>query len=148
VISSGYPYSLCRSNSLNSYLLPLWILVTPYLITSICYQPNCPHLAVGCQSPRTPIEQQLVAIWSQVLDLEDVGIDDPFLDLDGDSLQAMRIATRVEQDLSVQIPAHLLLQTPTVRETATRVIQTQMDRMDPTALADLLAEVEGTMGDG
>ena len=41
--------------------------------------------------PRTPIEEVLAAIWTQVLDLERVGIYDNFFAIGGDSIRAIQI---------------------------------------------------------
>ena len=38
--------------------------------------------------PRTPFEERLAALWSEVLQLDHVGIHDHFLELGGDSLRA------------------------------------------------------------
>src|SRR6185503_596992 len=59
--------------------------------------PSRPALATPLTPPRTPIEERLVVIWCDVLGVEPVGVDDPFLDLGGDSVRAMRIASRVQE---------------------------------------------------
>ena len=46
------------------------------------------------RAPENDIEAALVAIWTDVLRQDGIGIDDPFLDLGGDSLQAMQIVAR------------------------------------------------------
>ncbi len=45
----------------------------------------------------TPAEKQLVAIWSQVLDTDDIDLSDNFFDLGGTSLQAMQVIERLER---------------------------------------------------
>ncbi|MFF2046165.1 amino acid adenylation domain-containing protein, partial [Kitasatospora sp. NPDC058170] len=42
-------------------------------------------------APRTPVEERLAAIWSDVLGLPRIGIEDNFFDLGGDSLRAVRL---------------------------------------------------------
>ncbi|MEA5603241.1 non-ribosomal peptide synthetase [Nostoc sp. UHCC 0252] len=42
-------------------------------------------------APRTPIEEVLAAIWTQVLDMERVGIYDNFFAIGGDSIRAIQI---------------------------------------------------------
>ncbi|WP_229854905.1 non-ribosomal peptide synthetase, partial [Streptomyces filipinensis] len=42
-------------------------------------------------APRTPVEERLTAIWSDVLGLEQVGVEDGFFDLGGDSIRAVRL---------------------------------------------------------
>jgi amino acid adenylation domain-containing protein len=46
-------------------------------------------------APRTEIESILASIWTEVLDLDSVGVHDNFLDLGGRSLDAMRIVSRI-----------------------------------------------------
>lgn len=63
--------------------------------------------------PRNALETELVAIWEEVLGVDQLGIDDDFLSLGGDSLDAARIAARVAARFNVEVPtsAPLLLET-------------------------------------
>ncbi|MEU1799644.1 amino acid adenylation domain-containing protein [Streptomyces sp. NPDC019937] len=45
-------------------------------------------------APANPAERALAAVWSEVLDVERVGVDDDFFDLGGDSITSVRLATR------------------------------------------------------
>lgn len=45
-------------------------------------------------APQTPSEKKLAQIWSQVLGIEQIGINDNFFELGGDSLSAMQIVLR------------------------------------------------------
>jgi len=81
-----------------------------------------PQLAVDYRAPVTPIEQKVVAIWSQVLGLIEIGIDDSFLDVGGDSLKAMRIATRIQDEFGVEIPLAEFVAASTVAEMALAVM--------------------------
>ncbi|MFF9900499.1 amino acid adenylation domain-containing protein [Streptomyces longispororuber] len=61
--------------------------------------------AVGGLAPRNPLEQQLVVIWSDVLGLETVGVEDSFFDLGGDSIRAVSLVGAVRAagyDVSVR----------------------------------------------
>jgi syringomycin synthetase protein SyrE len=64
--------------------------------------------------PRSALETKLVALWSDVLGIDTVGIDDDFLALGGDSLGAVQIANRVVRDFGVEVPLAALLAKPTV----------------------------------
>ena len=48
-------------------------------------------------TPRNEIEQVLAKIWCDVLGLSDVGVDEAFIELGGDSLLSIRILARVHQ---------------------------------------------------
>jgi len=45
----------------------------------------------GVVRPRTPLEERIVAVWSHVLGLEQVGVLDSFFDLGGDSIRAVTL---------------------------------------------------------
>ncbi|MFH9004311.1 amino acid adenylation domain-containing protein [Streptomyces afghaniensis] len=42
-------------------------------------------------APRTPMEQRIAAVWAEVLGVEQVGADDGFFDLGGDSIRAVAL---------------------------------------------------------
>jgi amino acid adenylation domain-containing protein len=54
-------------------------------------------------APRTDREAALVRIWAEVLGVEDVGVDDSWYDLGGDSLQAVLIRNRVQDELGCEV---------------------------------------------
>ncbi len=66
--------------------------------------------------PRTPLEQEVAAIWAEVLGLPAVGIHDSFLDLGGHSLLATQIASRIGSRLGVDLPVSVLFHAATVAE--------------------------------
>src|SRR5690606_14633863 len=51
-------------------------------------------------APDTPTERALAAIWSELLEVEGVGVDDDFFDLGGHSLLATQVVARLRQELS------------------------------------------------
>ncbi|MEM7354077.1 MAG: amino acid adenylation domain-containing protein, partial [Acidobacteriota bacterium] len=65
-------------------------------------------------APRTRTEEQLAAVWSQVLGIERVGVHDDFFLLGGHSLIATRLAQRVRQTFGVELPLRRLFQSPTL----------------------------------
>lgn len=63
-------------------------------------------------APRTPNEQAVAAIWSDLLGLDRVGIHDNFLDVGGHSLVGIRVLVRIKQETGVRLEANdLTLQT-------------------------------------
>ncbi len=61
--------------------------------------------------------QQLIAdIWAEVFKLDRVEPDDDFFDLGGSSLQAAQIATRVREQLGIDIPLRIFFETSTLKE--------------------------------
>ncbi len=72
-------------------------------------------------SPRTPIEEVLAGIWTQVLGCESVSIHDNFFDLGGHSLLATQVIYRVCSTLQVELPLRRLFESPTVAGLAERI---------------------------
>jgi amino acid adenylation domain-containing protein len=101
-----------------------------------------PRLAQVFTPPRTNVEHAIARIWGDVLGLEQVGVDDEFLALGGDSLLATRIASRVEDRFQVSLPLHSLIQANTVSRMAAAIVDSRVDVVDPTEIAQLLAQVE------
>ena len=77
--------------------------------------------AAGYVAPRTALEEQLAAIWVEVMGLDRVGIHDNFFDLGGHSLLAMRVAARISMRLDVEFPAAKLFETPTIAALAAEI---------------------------
>ncbi|MGZ7104598.1 MAG: amino acid adenylation domain-containing protein, partial [Candidatus Angelobacter sp.] len=65
--------------------------------------------------PRTPTEEMVAGIWSQVLQMEKVGVEDNFFELGGHSLLATQVMSRVRSVLGVELPLRGIFESPTVR---------------------------------
>ena len=84
--------------------------------------PRCrPDLDTRYAPPRDELERWLADVWASVLDLDAVGIDDRFLDLGGDSLAAMRIASQVVATWSLDLSLAVILEAATVSHMAAAV---------------------------
>jgi acyl carrier protein len=70
------------------------------------------------RAPDTPLQQSLCAIFSSVLNVPEVGVDDSFFELGGQSLQAMRLLNRVKAEVGVAVLVNVLFDFPTVAELA------------------------------
>jgi amino acid adenylation domain-containing protein len=69
--------------------------------------------------PRTSEESRIAAIWSEILDIKDIGIDDNFFDLGGDSFKSIRAVKKIDPSLSVVA----LIKRPTIRQLAEYLCQ-------------------------
>jgi amino acid adenylation domain-containing protein len=77
--------------------------------------------AAGLATPRTPVEELLVGIWSQVLRLPSVGIHDDFFALGGHSLLATQVISRIRQVLNIELPVRILFECLTIESMARRL---------------------------
>jgi amino acid adenylation domain-containing protein len=71
--------------------------------------------------PSTPVEEALVLIWSEVLGLEKMGVEDNFFDLGGHSLLATQVISRIRERFKIDLPLRALFQAGTVTALAEQV---------------------------
>jgi amino acid adenylation domain-containing protein/non-ribosomal peptide synthase protein (TIGR01720 family) len=72
-----------------------------------------PELEGRFVAPRTPIEETIARIWTQVLGRDKVGIYDNFFELGGDSISSIQIVARLNQ-ASLQLTPKQMFEYPTV----------------------------------
>ena len=77
-----------------------------------------PELETGYVVPRNPLEEQLAAIWCEVLQLERVGVHDNFFALGGHSLLVARMVGLIDRHCRMQISIALVFRNPTIAELA------------------------------
>ncbi|MGW6724320.1 amino acid adenylation domain-containing protein [Nocardia sp. NPDC055029] len=78
------------------------------------------------RAPATPVEQIVAGTFAQVLDLDadtQLGLDDDFFALGGNSLLATQIAARLGAALDTDFPVRLLFEAPTVEALARRLAE-------------------------
>ena len=79
------------------------------------------------------VEAQLLSIWEELLERENIDLDDDFFDLGGDSLLASRITSRVERDFGAGIALQRFYEGPTVRSLAI-VVREQLEARPKTTV--------------
>jgi amino acid adenylation domain-containing protein len=75
----------------------------------------------GSRPPRTTTEKVVAELFSEVLEVGEVGADDSFFDLGGHSLLAAVLVTKLRQRLAVDVGANDLFQAPTAASLAERL---------------------------
>ncbi|URZ17242.1 non-ribosomal peptide synthetase [Clostridium felsineum] len=61
------------------------------------------NTGVKYEAPRDEVENKLVEIWEKVLGTKNIGIDDNFFEIGGDSIRAVNVASKIAQKLNVSI---------------------------------------------
>jgi amino acid adenylation domain-containing protein len=90
-------------------------------------------------APTTAQERLLVDIWQDVLRSDNVGIDDSFLDIGGDSLSALMVMVRMQKLGLPDSVAQGILQGKTIRELAGGAAPN--DKLTPQAQTNLLVNM-------
>ncbi|MFT9818492.1 amino acid adenylation domain-containing protein [Lysinibacillus sp. NPDC056185] len=67
-------------------------------------------------APRNKMEENLVEIWSEILGVKRIGINDNFFDLGGHSLNATILVGRIHKLLDVKIPIKELFKAKNIKE--------------------------------
>jgi acyl carrier protein len=99
-------------------------------------------------APRTPVEELLCAIFTEVLDLGAVagrgplGTGENFFELGGHSLLATQVIARVRQSFGVELPLRAVFEAPTAAEFAATVEAQLIEALSDAELAEQLEGLE------
>jgi amino acid adenylation domain-containing protein len=101
-----------------------------------------PTLDVAYTPPRTALEDRLSRIWSDVLEIDPVGIHDNFFELGGDSLHATKIVVQVLKELRTEIALTTLFNSPTIAQVVVEINAHHAGQAEDAEVAALLEQVE------
>jgi acyl carrier protein len=104
--------------------------------------PNVPPLAMAYLAPRTPMEERVAELCTQVLRVDRVSMLASFLELGGDSILATQFLTRVQETLNLDLSPIEFFDSPTLADLAVLLTQKQAAMIGYDELAALLAEIE------
>jgi amino acid adenylation domain-containing protein len=76
-------------------------------------------------APRTATEKQLAKIWSEVLGLQEIGVEDNFFEVGGHSLLATQVVARTNTVFHVELQVRKVFESPTLAQLALVVEQLQ-----------------------
>ena len=79
------------------------------------------RLNVPLVLPQNPTQISLISIWKDVLEIDEIGIDDDFFDLGGNSMLAIRILFKMLRLYNKRFPSDILLDSSTVRQLSSYV---------------------------
>lgn len=82
-----------------------------------------PELEKAFVAPSQAVEIELAQIWSEVLNIQLIGIKDNFFDLGGNSILAVKLFTQIEKKFGQKLPLATLLQSPTIEQLASILSQ-------------------------
>ncbi|NER51477.1 MAG: amino acid adenylation domain-containing protein, partial [Symploca sp. SIO1A3] len=67
-------------------------------------------------APRDRLEEKLAQMWSEILNINPVGVKSNFFDLGGHSLLAVNLMAKIQQHFGKQLPLSTLLTNPTIED--------------------------------
>jgi acyl carrier protein len=102
-----------------------------------------PELRNAYVAPQTGLHEVLVSVWREILGFEEIGIDDNFFDLGGDSLLATQVISRVRVVFRMELPPNSLFDAPTINQLALCLIVREAQPGLVEKTANLLRQIEG-----
>jgi amino acid adenylation domain-containing protein len=75
--------------------------------------------------PKSDLERTLTQLWQRILKAPQVGLDQNFFDLGGDSLLLVAVHSNLQKSLQTQIPVTDLFEFPTIRKLAQHLTRTE-----------------------
>ncbi|RJO72004.1 amino acid adenylation domain-containing protein [Nocardia panacis] len=82
-----------------------------------------PNLSDQYRPPTTPLERTIAEVYAEVLRCDQIGLDDDFFDLGGNSLLATRAVTRLRAATGAEIRVQWLFTDPDVAALAARIAE-------------------------
>ncbi len=95
------------------------------------------ELREGYVAPRTPLEEQLAAIWSELLGVEHASIHDDFFTSGGHSLLTVRLMMLIEQRFGKRLPLAAIFQGRTIK-----ALSEMLDRSSESSLWSMSTEAQ------
>ncbi len=77
--------------------------------------------------PRSPTEEVLAAIWSEVLNTTRVSVHDDFFELGGHSLLAIRLLAQLREECQLELSVRQLFEAPTIAGLAAKIETTRRE---------------------
>jgi len=77
-----------------------------------------PEMETDFAQPQSPVEGQVVRIWSEILGIDRIGRHDNFFELGGHSLLATQVISRIREKFRIQVQLSALFEGPTAAELA------------------------------
>lgn len=106
-----------------------------------------PLLQADKIQPHTELEKKILAIFTEVLNQDTIGIGDNFFALGGDSLTGTQVASRLNAQFSINLPNTEIFRKPTIAELAEAIEQLKdqkIDRLSPPAIVPVSRESRRT----
>lgn len=92
-------------------------------------------------APRDAVEEVIAAIWTEVLGVERVGVEDSFFALGGHSLLAARVLSTIRYLFKVDVPLNTVFESPTVASLAREVVAKEARPGQAQKIAGILKKI-------
>ena len=88
------------------------------------------ELETSYVAARNEIDEFIEGVWKDVLRLNKIGIRDNFIALGGHSLAAIRVTSRINEELGMEIPLNKVFNLPTIEEYSNYLEKIMVELLD------------------
>ena len=99
-------------------------------------------------APRTSTEERLAEIWTGLLRIEEISVNQNFFELGGHSLLATQVMSRIRQAFKIELPLRFIFELPTISSLAAKLnAGTDSKKTDIDEIALMLEDIEQLSSD-
>lgn len=116
------------SKIVPSFIIPtifIWVDAFPLTTNGKIDKKNLPppeYVRQGSEAnlrkPRTKTEKEIAKVWSEVLQIKEIGIDDNFFEMGGTSIMAVKVVAEIEKSTGKRFPLSILFEYSNVEKFA------------------------------
>lgn len=81
-------------------------------------------------APETDIEKTIAKVWCEVLGIEEIGVNDDFFELGGNSLLATQLGSRMKELFPIEVPIQVFFEGPNIRHLSEYVEKELLAKLD------------------
>ncbi len=107
-----------------------------------------PDLEENYVAPMNAMQEALTIIWSEILDMDKIGIRDSFFAIGGHSLKATQIVTRIQEMFELRIALNDIFEVKTIENLANKIsAQAVSEGVDIHTIAETIVEMSKLSGE-
>lgn len=76
------------------------------------------NFSMNYVAPQNELQQQLVDIWSEILQVNNIGIEDSFFEIGGDSLSSIRLVSEIYNKFGIKLTVNNIFENDTIEDLA------------------------------
>jgi amino acid adenylation domain-containing protein len=101
-----------------------------------------PEMVNAYVAPHNPVQEHLAELWSEVLGIERIGINDNFFDLGGHSLLATQFITRLREIFHVELSLRRFFESPNIAKLSEIILESLVEQTGDDEMTQFLSEIE------
>jgi amino acid adenylation domain-containing protein len=79
------------------------------------------------EAPKTASEKKMATVWSSVLNVKQIGLNDNFFSLGGHSLSAIKLSYAITQEFNINVPVRNIFEAPTIKLLCAKLFTKKME---------------------